>query len=297
MFTAPTTLLSAASAYEWLGKFDIMPQTPAESELWLGIDGSLTANLSAISHFWRPKAANASDIGTGTTYNMTGASGGPTYALDADYELGAAGKQVMVKTGDNDGQWTDTGASIPVSPATDTFRSFMLCSSFTPSAANSVSATRTAKVVAFSKTNLTPYPGWSLFMANQHSAWGGVGNELIFRLSFGASINTLRSAFALTLDLPVFVTVVVDFAVAKMMMIVAQGVNLIYVEGAITHSGSFLNAYRTQIGTHTGLAGAYGGILGKYGLMNTFEWPAATPSGFTTENVKRYLKYTDGVLA
>jgi hypothetical protein len=287
--------------HAWSGKFDVMPQTTTEAAEWLGINGNLTGDLGDISHFWRVKAANASDIGTGTTYNMVGASGNPQYGLDADYELGAAGKEVMDTTlSDNSGQWTNNGEGyIPTSPMSSTHRSFMVCASFTPAASNSDNATRNIKVLALNRQTSSPYPGWEWFMPNEDSGWPAP-YRLLFRLHFGATgSNTLYgpASLVMTPDIPVFACVVVDFAVSKIMMFMAQGPNTAYSETAITFSGSFLQTSRMQIATHTGLGGAYGAIQGKVALINTFEWDASIPSGVTIDNVKRYLKYTDGVLA
>lgn len=279
--------------FNWSGTFDIMPQNSGEAETMLGIEGALTTDLGDLSHFYRIKGASTTDAGTEPAISMTGGTGAPTYGLDADYELGAAGKEVMDVNADAAGQYSNTLSNIPSSPMTSTHRSFLVCASFTPSADNDISGTLTNRVVAWNRNPSGDFNGWNLFFQNVS---GANPRRMTSRLDFDSGAHQLTSSFAFTYGLPVFAMMVADFAAAKQMMFVAQGANLVYNELTITASGPFLCTHRVQLAVSSGSGTPWGSARGKLGLVNTFEWPAATPSGITVANVKRYLKYTNGFL-
>ena len=286
-------LVLRSSCAPWTGTFDRMPSDSAEAALWLGIDGTLTTDLGDISHFWRTTVVATPDTGTGTAYNTTGFNA-PTVALNADYESGATGKEVLVVGTDTHAIATAVGSNaIPTSPMSSTHRSYMLCAAFTPAAANDDDAALTERSVVSNRNTLPDYNGWNLFFQN---ASGAAPRRLRSRIDFATGAHTVTSTLAFTYDLPVFACVVVDFAESLMKIIVAQGATVQYDEISITASGSFLSSQRLSIGYPIGLGTPWAPCRGYIGLVNTFEWAVATASNVTEANVARYLKYTDGVL-
>jgi hypothetical protein len=290
------------SAFNWSGKFDIMPADTLEMETMLGIDGSESADLGNLSHEWRIGLGGVNGVVDGGTltsgiFNMGSAAGTPQYLSNSDYELGAAGREVFTIDGDDDAVATSGGQTtmvIPADPMTSAFRSFLYTIAFTPSAAND-GAGIANRMLLHNREVSSIKKGWRLSYQNNN---GGSPRRLVALLAFdGVVEDVMISSFTFAYDLPVFAVVVHDFADNKMKMVVAQGSTIQYDEFTMTLSGSFLANDRLVFGKSPAWHPNWGGSsYGAIAQVSTFEWDAAIPSGFTRENVKRYLQYTDGIL-
>jgi hypothetical protein len=304
MFNILTAMRNAATgSFEWSGTFDIMPADPVAAETMLGIDGSLSTDLGNLSHHWRIGLGGVNgvtDIGTLTAgginpgdFNMGTAAGTPQYLSNADYELGAAGREVFTLNGDTDAVATaggDAGNFIPASPMTTGFRSFLCAVSFTPDSGNTGQAQDNRFILHNRNLSTGDRNGWYI-------EYGAVARQLRARIDYDTGADIITSSFAFAFDLPVFAVAIFDFADNKLKLIVAQGATIQYDEITLTGSGSFAATYRICVGKSPHWNIAWGGSsYGVIAQVNTFEWSAATPSGITAANVERYLKYTDGVL-
>jgi hypothetical protein len=290
------------SAFNWSGKFDILPADDIAMETMLGIEGSESIDLGNLSHEWRIGLGGVNGVVDGGTltsgiFNMGSAAGTPQYLSNSDYELGAAGREVFTIDGDDDAVATSGGQTtmvIPADPMTSTFRSFLYTIAFTPSAANDGAGIAT-RMLLHNREVSSIKKGWRLSYQNNN---GGSPRRLVALLAFdGVVEDVMISSFTFAYDLPVFAVVVHDFADNKMKMEVAQGGTLQYDEFTMTLSGSFLANDRLVFGKSPAWHPNWGGsAYGAIAQVSTFEWDAAIPSGFTRENVKRYLQYTDGLL-
>jgi len=284
-----------------LNGFDIMPQTEAQMRLFLGVDGSISDDLGDGTHMWRYGAGGelgALDEGTlkglDGTFNMGNASGTPTYSLNADYELGAAGKQVLVIDGDLD-QVATSGVNINmIIPAEmdSAEKSFLYTVAFTPDSDNDLGSIASRIIFHNRGASVGDRNGWRLRFLNNE-------RKLRAEIDFDVGADTLVSTLTFEYDSPVFAVVVYDFADNKVKMGVAQGENLVFDEQALTGSGSFFTTERLTVGRSvTYWTESWGqSMRGVVGQCSSLEWDAAVPSGITAENVGQYLRYTAGLLS
>jgi hypothetical protein len=269
-----------------------MPTADADSQLWLGIEGSEGTNLLAISHVFRMNTAvPIADTGSGLDYEM-GLNTGAALVLDANYELGAVGRGVQEFTSVSHRIGRNGGTYAIPNPADGT-RSSMVVGSFTPFNTNDGDANYQRAV--FWNRAASTGRGWSIYFHNDQTAgtrqlrarWKGVNGE-----------HTIQSAFAFAYDLPVFFWAVFDTASLEIKLYVAQGSTIQYnTIAAANLFGDHSQNEGIYVGDAAGLHGTFPqACFGRMGLFQTFDWSSAVPSGITIANVERYLKYTDGIL-
>jgi hypothetical protein len=261
--------------------------------LWLGIDGSESTDLSAVSHVFRLNTvAPIADTGSGLDYAMGVVGGTPTLVLDANYELGAVGRGVMEFDSVSERIGRNGGTYAIPNPADGTLSS-MIIGSFTPFSTNDGDSNYQRAV--FWNRAVSTGRGWSIYFHNDQTGgtrqlrarWKGVNGEHI-----------LQSTFAFTYDLPVFFMAIFDTALLQITLCVAQGSTIQYdTLAAANLFGSHTQNEGIYVGDAAGLHGTFPQCcFGRMALFQTFDWSSAVPSGITIDNAIRYLKYTDGIL-
>jgi hypothetical protein len=279
--------------FNWSGKFDNMPTAHADSELWLGIEGSESTDLSAVSHVFRLNTVvPIADTGSGLDYEL-GLNTGAALVLDANYELGAVGRGVQEFTSVSH-RIGRNGGTYAIPNPMDGTRSSMIIGSHTPFSTNDGTAQSQRSI--FWNRSSSSTRGWSIFYYNDNhgterrlrARWKGVNGE-----------HNVTTPFLFQYDLPIWFMAVFDTALLKITLCVAQGSTIQYDEFAAPNLyGDHSNGEGIYVGDAAGLHGTFPqASFGRTGIIQTFDWSSAIPSGITIGNAQRYLKYTDGILS
>jgi len=273
MFGMMPAIRSAGGPFVWSGTFPILPASEAALVQWLGIDGSISADISANNHLWELKNPTTSDpdIGTLSTANWALTNLNPSQTTDPDFGGGSRNMLRLVNSNDSH---------------------LATVSNRTPALQEGQTSWLVGVVLKF-KNNA---PGLQYkHIANHHQSGFGwyiyrdsVSGALGATVDWGATIQQGFGA-AVAEETPLLLLVNFDFAMGVIDMITPWNHNSYAV---LTDIGQFSNNASFRLGW----VGFNASIVADMALAFVVEYPAGTNSGIGAANIENFLKYTDGVL-